>query len=111
MPYSKCPICGSLTHLNVADPATWYRERYPDLPFGSIVPGVCFYCFGDISIGSRVFIRSHFTRHPEWAPIGAVGIVTNTISSNDGMLFQLQLDDGRDDYFVRGEIRKPHDNE
>jgi len=28
MPYSKCPIYGSVSHLNVADPAIWYRERY-----------------------------------------------------------------------------------
>jgi hypothetical protein len=111
MPYSKCPICGGVSHLNVADPATWYQERYPNLPFGSIVPGVCFYCFGDIVIGSRVIVRSHATEHPDWAQVGATATVTNIISSSDGSLFQLQFDDGRDHYFVRAEIRKPRDDE
>ena len=63
--------------------------------------------FGDITIGSRVLIRSHFTDHPEWATVGAACTVLNIISSDDGSLFHLQLDDGKDDYFVRGEIRKP----
>ena len=107
MPYSKCPICGSIFHLNIAEPATWYRERYPDVLFNSIVPGVCFFCFGDIVTGSRVLIRSHFTKHPDWAHIGAIGTLTNIISSNDGDLFHLHFENGHDDYFVRGEIRKP----
>lgn len=111
MPYTKCPICGSVSHLNIADPANWYRERYPDLPFGSIVPGVCYYCFGEISIGSRVVVRSHVTEHPDWAHVGATAIVDNILSSNDGSLFHLQFDDGRDEYFVRAEVRKPHDDE
>ena len=111
MPYSKCPICGADSHLNVADPATWYRERYPDLPFGSVVPGVCFYCFGDISIGSRVIVRSHFTDHPDWAEIGTAATVVSIISSDDGSLFHLQFNDEHNDYFVRGELRKPHDDE
>jgi hypothetical protein len=111
MPYSKCPICGAVSHLNLGDPVSWYRERYPELPFGSIVPGVCLYCFGDIPIGSRVLIRSHFTKHPDWAQIGTIGTVTNKISANDGTLFQLQCDGGHDDFFVRGEIRKPRDDE
>ena len=111
MPYSKCPICGSVSHLNVPDPATWYRERYPDIPFGGIVPGVCFYCFGGIHIGSRVVIRSLFTEHPDWVQIGTVCPVLDIISSDDGDLFQLQFKDDKNDYFVRGEIRKPHDDE
>lgn len=111
MPYSKCPICGAVSHLNVPDPATWYCERYPDLPFGSIVSGVCFFCFPEITSGMRVVVRSHFTKHPAWARIGAIGTVANMISSNDGTLFEIHFDDGHYEYFVRGEIRKPHVNE
>ena len=59
----------------------------------------------------RVIVRSHATEHPDWAQIGAAATVANIISSNDGSLFQLQFDDGRDDYFVRAEIRKPRDDE
>jgi hypothetical protein len=70
-----------------------------------------FYCFGDISIGSRVIVRSHATEHPDWVRVGAIATVANIISSDDGSLFHLQFDDGRDDYSVRAEIRKPRYDE
>ena len=110
MPYSKCPICGQTSHLNVADPATWYSDRYPDLAFGDLVPGPCFYCFSSIETGDTVIVRSHFTEHPEFARIAARGVVNRITTSDAGHLFHLQFDGG-DDVFVRGEIRKPHDNE
>ncbi len=43
MPYSKCPICGTISHLNVSDVGDWYREYYPELKVGSLVPGRCYY--------------------------------------------------------------------
>ena len=110
MPYTKCPICGQTSHLNVADPVTWYAERYPDLDLGDLVAAPCFYCFPSIETGDAVVIRSHFTQHPDFAAIASRGIVTRITTSDAGHLFHLQLDGG-DDVFVRGEIRKPRDDE
>ena len=110
MPYSKCPICGQTSHLNVADPATWYATYHPDVPFGGLVAGPCFYCFGNIECGDTVIIRAHFTDHPEFAAIGTRATVDAITSSDVGNLYQLKFSGG-DDVFVRGEIRKPHDDE
>lgn len=108
MPYSKCPTCGQTSHLNVADPTTWYAERYPDLSFGDLVPGTCFYCFGTITVDSPVIVRAHFSTHPDFAPIDARGIVVRITSSDDGDLYDVRFDGG-DDVLIRGELRKPHD--
>ncbi len=110
MPYSKCPICGQTSHLNVSDPASWYAERYPQLPFGGLVPARCFYCFVNIESGDDILIRAHFTDHPDFAAVGVRGTVTEIASTDDGDLYYCKLDGG-DDVFVRGELRKPHDNE
>jgi len=96
--------------LNVSDPASWYTDRHPDLPFGGLVPATCFYCFGSIKVGDDVIVRAHFTKHPDFAAIGLRSPVANIIASDEGNLFELQFDGGCD-VFVRGEIRKPHDGE
>jgi hypothetical protein len=33
------------------------RERYPDLPVGSLVPGTCYFCWHELSTDTRVAVR------------------------------------------------------
>jgi hypothetical protein len=111
MPYTKCPTCGVVSHDRVTDPSTWYQERYPDLPFGSIVPIVCYFCFEELSLGSSVVIRSNFTDQPDWAKPGTRGTVERVVAADDGVLFVVQFDNGLASYFLRGEIRRPNSKE
>lgn len=108
MPYTKCPTCGVVAHCRVASPSTWYAERYPELPFGSTVPLVCFFCSEELSPGSSVFIRSNFTEQPEWAVVGKRGTVTRVASSSDGVFYVVKFDNGKESFFLRGELRRPY---
>ena len=107
MPYSKCPICGNVSHLNVIDPAAWYAERYPDLKFGGMVAARCFRCFTDLDIGDTIEIYRHFNDHPTWAAIGSTGTIRAITSCDDGSIYHVDVDGGKDAYFVRGELCKP----
>ena len=107
MPYSKCPICGNVSHVNVADPKAWYAERYPDLPFMAMVAAPCFDCFAELAVGDTVEIHRHITKHPEWASPGATGKIRRITSSEHCSIYHVDVQDGKGTYFVRGEIRKP----
>lgn len=111
MPYAKCPTCGVVSHVRVTEPSTWYQERYPDLPFGSTVPIVCYFCFEELSLGSSVVIRSNFTDQPDWAKPGTRGTVVRVVAADDGVFFVVQFDNGLASYFLRGEIRRPNSKE
>lgn len=67
MPYSKCPVCGNVSHLTVVDPATWYAERFPEVAPGGMVAAPCFHCSINLEIGDTVEIYRNFTELPAWA--------------------------------------------
>ena len=107
MPYSKCPICGTVAHLNVVDPASWYRERYPDLPFGALVAGPCFHCHYELTVGDVVMVRKHFSDHASWASVGCHATITGVTSCEHGLIYHVDVHGGKDESFVRGELRRP----
>ena len=109
MPYSKCPFCGNVAHLNVIDPEAWYRERYPDLPFMSLVAGPCFHCFYDLSVGDDVIVRKHFSDHASWAAIGCRGTITRITTCEHGSIYHVDIHGGKDESFVRGELKRPRE--
>ena len=54
-----CNCCGEVIHGS-PDPSSieeWYRTHHPDLPIGSVVPGLCFDCSQTYEIGSMVVSR------------------------------------------------------
>lgn len=106
MPFGKCPVCGITCHLNVTDVATWYRERHPTVPPGSIVPIICFFCEQEINKGDRVIVRRIIgnEKHVQKDEKGTVSAVLN---SEDGSVFVVTMDSGKEACLVRAEIRKP----
>jgi len=111
MPYSKCPICGDVSHLNVSNVKDWHETHYPGIPVGSLVPGKCFYCWQDIAVGERVVVRNHFGNETA-VELGSRGTIAQVLSAPDhGTIFLVKLDSGSERYFMRGELRKPHANE
>lgn len=44
MPFCKCPKCGAVFTVNVADPKTWYAEKWPGYSSSELVPEVCAAC-------------------------------------------------------------------
>ena len=45
MPWAKCAACAETFHLNVSEPVSWYRERYPKYEFAALVPDLCINCW------------------------------------------------------------------
>ncbi len=109
MPYSKCPHCGNVSHISVNDPAAWYKERYPELPFMATVAAPCFDCYVDLMVGDVIEICRHFSEHPTWSAIGATGTIYRISSCESGNIYAVNVHGGKDDSFVRGEIRKPRE--
>lgn len=107
VPYSKCPQCGNVSHVNVSDPVAWYKERYPELPFMALVAAPCFDCNAPLEVGDTIEIRRHFSEHASWASVGATGTIYMISSCEKGSIYAVNIDGGKDDSFVRGEIRKP----
>ena len=102
MPYSKCPICGNVSHLSVVDPAAWYAERFPEVKPGGMVAAPCFYCFTKLEVGDNVEIYRNFSEHPEWAAPGSFGTIRSITQSEHGAIYHLDVEGGKDAYFTRG---------
>src|SRR5579859_4258453 len=105
MPYGKCPLCGCTYHLQVTDVAAWYRDWHPAVPFGSIVPGKCYFCWQEIKEGDRVVVRKIIGDEPLAKP-DEIGTVKTILGSEDGSVFLVKLDSGKEAYLVRAEFRK-----
>jgi len=110
MPFSMCPLCGQVSHLSVGDVKEWYEKYYPQIPFGKQVPGRCLFCFPELKHGDSVVIRRVFTEeqntHKE-----KIGIIKEILSSQDGSLFVVQMDAGKELYFIRAQLRKLREGE
>lgn len=102
MPYTMCPLCGSLMHVSVVDHKQWYDER--GVPFGSLVPLRCFYCWKEIGVGDVVVIR-HLITPKEGVREGDRGTVKAILASPDGALTEVGMANGKNYYFVRAEVR------
>jgi hypothetical protein len=92
-------------HLNVGDVAKWYAERYPDVPFGSLVPGVCYYCFADLSAGDRVELRNTDDELD-----GQIGVIDRIAADpkGSGSLYFVTAN-GDDRAFIRSQLIKHRD--
>src|SRR5436190_4748181 len=111
MPYSKCPCCRDVSHLNVTNIAEWYRHYYPDIPVGSLVPGKCFYCWPELHHGDAVVIRDKIGSSSQ-TPVGMRGHLVEVLSATEhGTIYHVQLESGGDRFFVRGELRKLREDE
>jgi len=110
MPYGKCTLCGCIYHFQVTDVAGWYRDRHPSLPMGSIVPGKCFYCWQEIKEGDRVVVRK-IIGDEQLANPNETGTVKEILGSEDGSVFLVIMDSGKETYLVRAEFRKQRENE
>jgi hypothetical protein len=110
MPYAKCPVCGSTFHLQVTDIGEWYRNRYPSLPFGSIVPATCFFCWPEIKEGDRVVVRKIIC-DDQIARLGEKGTVKSILGSDDGSIFIVVLDSQKEASLIRAEFRKLRESE
>jgi hypothetical protein len=105
MPYSKCPICGAITHLMIGDVQRWYAEHHPGVPVGSLVPGKCLDCWPKLEAGMRVVVRLSNAGQPQ-VPSDAHGVVQQVLSATEhGSIYLVQLESGNERYFTRAELR------
>jgi len=110
MPWSKCPLCGTMSHLNVGDVKDWYEEYHPELTFGSLIPTRCFFCWQEVKAGDAVVIRKPTETNQAIQP-GERGVMLAILSEKDESLYLVKLASGKECYFIRAEFRKLRDSE
>jgi hypothetical protein len=110
MPYGMCPLCGQTSHFSVGDVGEWYVQYYPGIPFGSLAPAICFYCFQELKLGDSVVIRHVFVEEQRHR-INQTGVITDILAAKDGSLFLVRLDSAEEIYFVRAQLKKLRENE
>ncbi len=87
MPYAKCPVCGAEFHLLVrSDIRAWYRERWPGLSLGDLVPAECFGCWTELRECHIVLVRRRPENLPASSPVqvGERGVVLSVVTASDG---------------------------
>jgi hypothetical protein len=63
-------------HLSVGLPVDeWYRQYWPNLKVGDMVPGLCPRCGIDLRAGHRVTVRTAPVELSEHVPVGTPGTV------------------------------------
>jgi len=108
----KCTRCGATMHLNVRDVEAWYKERYPELNVGSLVPGYCIDCFPEIKEGMRVQLKMKLGQYQ--AERGDIGTVQKVYKSECGELYAVQFEKESktiSEIFCRPEIAKVRDTD
>jgi hypothetical protein len=93
-------------HLSVGDVARWYAEYYPGLPVGSLVPGKCFYCWPELSIGDEVAVRPMLGDERQASPAVLGGIRQILSAVEHGSIYLVSLKSGEERFFIRAELRK-----
>jgi hypothetical protein len=79
MPFSRCPVCGELFHLNIGLPLDeWYHSYWPQVHIGDEVPGECLLCWVELRPGHRVTIRSVPEELGACVDVGTPGVITAT---------------------------------
>jgi hypothetical protein len=77
MVYCRCPVCGSLFHLNPGMPIDyWYRKFVPDLKSNDAPEIACLNCWKKLAVGDRVKLRSKPVRIDGELDAGDEGIVS-----------------------------------
>lgn len=71
MPYMKCRVCDTLSHLRVTDPEAWAKSNPGPQP----ATGGCFMCWGNLAVGQRVKVRSLSDSTRAVSPKVAIGDV------------------------------------
>lgn len=98
-------------HISVSEVKEWYGQYYPGIPAGSLVPAKCFYCWQVLNPEDTVVIRQVFADLPN-AHTGEIGVIKNILSlEDDGSLYLVQLDSGKEAYFIRAQLRKLRQSE
>jgi hypothetical protein len=110
MPYSMCPVCRQMSHLSVGDVKEWYESYYPQIPFGTMVPGKCFSCWPELKPGDAVVIRKVFADGPNTQE-GEIGVIKDVFTSEHGQLYVVLMDAGKECYFIRAQLRKLREGE
>jgi hypothetical protein len=105
-----CPLCGQTSHFSVGDVKEWYEQNYPGIPFGSLVPAKCFYCWQDLKLGDSVVIRNGFVEQIK-QKVGETGAITDVLTAEHGSLFLVLLRSGEEVYLIRPQLRKLRENE
>ncbi|MBL8019918.1 MAG: hypothetical protein JNM27_09650 [Leptospirales bacterium] len=92
MPWSQCPLCGTLSQLLIRqDLESWYSTLFPTIPAGEIVPAKCFDCFPEIREGDSVELRN---QNGERKAGASEGYVIKILSAPDGLLYKIQFENG-----------------
>jgi hypothetical protein len=86
MSYAKCPVCSAEFHLLVTGVGEWYRQRWPGLKIGEIVPEECPGCWTELREYHVVSVRRRPQSLPESSPvqIGERGAVVSVLTAPDG---------------------------
>jgi len=87
MPYAKCPVCGAEFHLLVrTDIGEWYRQRWPGLNVGDVVPAECPGCWTELCEHHVVSVRQRPRALAASSPvqIGERGAVVSVLTASDG---------------------------
>jgi hypothetical protein len=95
-----CTLCGSLAHLSVADHAAWYEKQ--GVPFGTIVPARCPFCWQEIREGDVVVVRTQIVSRDE-IKTGDQGVVRSIVTSDGGSIFEVKMQDDKEYRFVRAD--------
>lgn len=84
VPYSKCPECHCVFHLQIReDPKTWYEKQAPGIPVGEVVNLLCFGCWKPLKEYDVVEV----IRSPEGKPHiqrGDIGAVLMVVADKNG---------------------------
>jgi hypothetical protein len=96
--------------MSVGDIEEWYRTRFPTIPLGSLVPARCYHCWQELNPGDRVVLRLHVAANGT-VQTNDKGPLREILKSDEGSLFVVDLDSGKDVVLIRAELRKVRDNE
>lgn len=96
--------------MQVTDVAAWYRDRHPSVPPGFIAPGKCYYCWQEIKEGDRIVVRK-IIGDEQLAQPNEKGTLKAILGSEDGSVFIVKMDSGKEAYLVRAEFRKQREDE
>ena len=104
MPHIKCPCCGNVGHLHASDVAAWYRDQYPTVEVGALVPGLCGYCFPELTESMPVVIRQPVS-HVDLQESQHGVILQVLYRDGEGAIYQVRLSTGDERFFIRAELK------
>jgi len=98
VPYSQCPKCDCLFHLQIhGDPNSWYEKQAPGIAIGEMVHLQCFGCWKPLKEYDVVEV----VRCPEGKPhvrcgdIGTVLMILSDGAGNQAYEIECMTEDGK----------------